>query len=161
MKHIVPEFQEPYYHTPQGLVDFKLEQAELKAGDLLIDLGCGNAAVMIRAVQLYNVRAIGYEILPEALKDARKNIADAGLEKQIQLLDNDFREADISQANALVLYHGRNTLSMITQSLEDQFKTGTIIITHDFDIPGWTEEAHFNFEPQTGLPHEVYKYRVA
>ena len=161
MKHLVPEYQEPYYHTPVELIDFKLKLAELQAGQLMIDLGCGNAAVMIRAVQQYGVKAIGYEILPEALEDARKNIVEAGLEDAITVLDRDFREATVNEADALVLYHGRNSLSMITQSLEGQFKSGAIIITHDFNIPGWEEEEYYNHQPPVGMPHEVYKYRVS
>ena len=160
MSHLVPEFQEPYYHTPEYLIDFKLELAELEKGNVLIDLGCGNGKVMIRAVQQYGVKAIGYETLPEALSDAQKNINEAGLVEHIQLMNQDYRQADVSQADALVLYHGRNSLSMITQSLEGQFKPGTVIITHDFNIPGWQEERLFHYESPRGLPNEVYKYRV-
>lgn len=160
MEAYYQQYQEPYVDTDIALIDFKLKLAVLKPGQLLMDLGCGNANVLIRAVQQYGVKAVGCEILEEALIDARENIETAGLSAEIRLLEQSFLEVDVSQADALVLYHGRNTLGLLSQKLEDEMKPGAVIITHDFDIPAWEATEVHETLTSVAQPVLVYKYLV-
>ena len=58
-----------------------LKLAQIKPIDVLFDLGCGDASVMIIAVKEFGVRkAIGFEDNPKRYSMARKRIHDEGLD---------------------------------------------------------------------------------
>lgn len=151
---------EPYALTPEEITDFKLSLLNLKKDKLLIDLGCGNAHVLIKAHKLAKIKGIGYELRPEVINDARKNIALNNLEEHITIKEIDFLKANISQADALFLYLTRKSLGELSLKLEQELKPGTRIVTHDFDIPAWKEKEKHLFTNHHGVQIEVYLYIV-
>ena len=73
----------PYVVTPEHAVDRMLELANLKPGETLFDLGCGDGRILITAVQKYKVKAVGIEIsdrlarsAAEKVKKGNKNLTD-------------------------------------------------------------------------------------
>ena len=50
--------------TPQEVVDRMLELAEVKTGDVLYDLGCGDGRIVVTAAKTYGVKAVGFDIDP-------------------------------------------------------------------------------------------------
>ena len=54
----------PYVPTPQEVVDRMLELAQVKAGDVVYDLGSGDGRIVVTAAKKYGVKAIGFEIDP-------------------------------------------------------------------------------------------------
>ena len=52
----------PYVPTPQEVVDRMLELAQVKAGDVVYDLGSGDGRIVVTAAKKYGVKAIGFEI---------------------------------------------------------------------------------------------------
>ena len=151
---------EPYALTPEDITDFKLNLLKLKEDELLIDLGCGNAHTLIKAYKLAEIKGIGYELRPEAINDARKNIALNNLEEHITIKEIDFLKANVSQADALFLYLTRNSLGKLSLKLEQELKPGTRVVTHDFDIPAWKEKEKHLFTNHIGAQIEVYLYIV-
>src|SRR5262249_46652098 len=59
-----------YWPTPQNVVDKMLELAEVKKGDLVYDLGCGDARILVTAAKKFGVKGFGYDIDPERIKDS-------------------------------------------------------------------------------------------
>src|SRR5581483_10678758 len=51
--------------TPQEVVDKMLEMAEVKKGDVLYDLGCGDGRIVATAAKRHGVKAVGIDIDPE------------------------------------------------------------------------------------------------
>jgi methylase of polypeptide subunit release factors len=47
---------------PQEVVEKMLELAEVKKGDVLYDLGCGDGRIVVTAAQKYGIRAVGIDI---------------------------------------------------------------------------------------------------
>lgn len=152
---------EPYVLTTDELVRFKLNLLDLKEGEELIDLGCGNAQVLVEAAKMKKIKGIGYELLPEAVSDALKNISDNDLHDQIEIITSNFNEADVSNADAIILYLTRFSLGEISLKLENELKPGARIVTHDFDIPAWKEEEKHEFKDAKGAMRQVYLYRVS
>ena len=69
----------PYVPTPQEVVDRMLELAQVKKGDVVYDLGSGDGRIVVTAAKKYGVRAIGFEIDPERIKESTENINKAGV----------------------------------------------------------------------------------
>ena len=51
----------PFVPTPQKLVDAMLAIADVKPGDVLIDLGSGDGRIVIAAAKKYGIRATGID----------------------------------------------------------------------------------------------------
>ncbi len=151
---------EPYVLSSENLIDYKLNLLNLKKGEILMDLGCGNAQVLIRAYQLAKTKGIGYELRPEVIKEAVQNIQNHHLEDDILIKEESFFNADLKQANGVYLYLTRWSLGELSLKLEQELKPGTRVVTHDFDIPAWQEKEKHQVLDEHGLEHEVYLYIV-
>jgi SAM-dependent methyltransferase len=150
---------EPYELTPNEVVLEKLRLLDLKDGELLFDLGCGDARSLLSARKIANVTCVGYEILPIALKAAAENIKKESASNTIEIREEDFFDADISKVDALILYLTRNMLGKISLKLENELPIGARIVTHDFDIPGWEAEKVIHFKSTKAIPFILYLYR--
>src|SRR3954470_2108017 len=54
-----PDTLAPAFPTPQAGVEHRLETADLKAGETLYDLGCGDGRIVITAAQKFHAKAVG------------------------------------------------------------------------------------------------------
>src|SRR5260370_41214374 len=62
-----------YLPTPQKVVDRMVELADLKKDDVVYDLGCGDGRIVVTAAKKYGVKAKGFDIDPERVKDSLEN----------------------------------------------------------------------------------------
>lgn len=122
-----------YVPTPQEVVDKMLEMAEVKKGDIVYDLGCGDGRIVVTAAKKYGVKAIGYDIDPERVKEARKNVEDAKVGHLVTIKQEDIFTLDLSEASVVCLY----LLPELNVRLMPQLaklKPGSRIVSHDFDM---------------------------
>jgi SAM-dependent methyltransferase len=63
------DLEVPYVPTPPELVERMLELAPVRAGDYLIDLGCGDGRIAIAAARR-GARALGVDIDPDRIAEA-------------------------------------------------------------------------------------------
>lgn len=151
---------EPLAHSEDGVTDYKLNLLNLKEGDLLVDLGCGNAHVLVKAYQYFGARGIGYELRPEAIHAAHENINTHDLQEHITIKEENFHDADVSEADAVFIYLTRFSLGELSLKLEQELKPGARVVTHDFDIPAWTEKEKHIFTKPNGVEIPVFLYEV-
>lgn len=127
-----------------GLADFfqdrhkqkMFDLANLKPNDVLYDLGCGNAELLIFAVREYGIKsAVGFENNPKRRGVARKNISDLNLD-DIIIIEDDFEKGDFSKADVIL-----STLPEYYNDVElfckQKIKKGTRLIRHDLPIIGY------------------------
>src|ERR1700722_16354752 len=57
----------PYVASPVRVVDRMLELANIKPGETVYDLGCGDGRILIAAVEKYKAKAVGVEISPKVV----------------------------------------------------------------------------------------------
>jgi SAM-dependent methyltransferase len=124
-----------YVPTPQAVVDKMLEMAEVKAGDIVYDLGCGDGRIVVTAAKKYGVKAIGYDIDPQRVKEARENVKTAGVEHLVRIEEADVFTLDLTGASVITLY----LLPSLNVRLMPQLaklKPGSRIVSHNFDMRG-------------------------
>ncbi|HEV7195062.1 MAG TPA: cyclopropane-fatty-acyl-phospholipid synthase family protein [Pedococcus sp.] len=76
----------------QEKVDLVCRKLGLKAGDRLLDVGCGWGTMVLHAVKNYGVTAIGVTLSRQQAEFAQQQISDAGLEGQAQVRFQDYRD---------------------------------------------------------------------
>lgn len=131
-------FREPdvvWVPTPQEVVNKMLEMAQVKKGDVLYDLGCGDGRIVVTAAKQYGVKAFGFDIDPERIRDSRENVRNNNVEELATITQADIFTLDLSKANVITLY----LLPQLNVKLIPQLqkcRPGTRIVSHDFDMRG-------------------------
>src|SRR5207245_11107306 len=64
----------PYVPTPRAVVEQMLELAEVKKGDVVYDLGCGDGRLVVTAAKKYGVKAVGVDNDQERGEEARAEV---------------------------------------------------------------------------------------
>jgi len=124
-----------YLPTPQAVVEKMLELAEVKKDDIVYDLGCGDARIPVTAAKKYGVKAWGFDIDPERIKDSLENVKKNKVEKLVTIEKKDIFTLDLSKANVVTLYLlPRLNVQLIPQL--EKLPKGSRIVSHDFDMKG-------------------------
>ena len=127
----------PYVATPQFVVDAMLDLAAVKPNDLVYDLGCGDGRIVITAASVYHAHAVCLEIDPDLIARARKNAADAGVDKLIDFRQGDFFKADIHDATVVTLFLLPRVNLELRPKLRHDLKPGTRVVSQAFDMGDW------------------------
>ena len=90
--------------TPQEVVEIMLRLADVKRGDVVYDLGCGDGRIVIAAAKKAGARAIGFDIDPEMVQRSRENVKTAGVGHLVTIQERDIFELDLREASVITLY---------------------------------------------------------
>jgi tRNA A58 N-methylase Trm61 len=155
-------FIAPFVASPLPVVKQMLTLADLKPGEILYDLGCGDGRVVIMAAQDFGARGVGVEMREDLAKQATQKISELGLDGRVKIINGDMFKIDLSQANVVSLYLTTSANDKVKPKLEAELKTGTRVVSHDYEIIGWKPVKVDNFceNPRLGYPsHTIYVYR--
>jgi len=150
----------PYVPTPQAVVDRMLELAQVKKGDVVYDLGSGDGRIVVTAAKKYGVKAIGFEIDPQRIKESHENIKKAGVEDLVEIRQQDIRTVDLSQASVLTMYLLPEVNLMIRPNIWKQMKPGSRIVSHDFDMGDWKPLKTEEIKDDSSWDHTLYLWHV-
>jgi ribosomal protein L11 methylase PrmA len=106
----------------------------------LYDLGSGDGRIVITAAKKYGVRATGYDINPERIKEANENAKQAGVTDKVKFVEGDLFEADFKDATVVTLYLLPSVNLKLRPKLWNDLKPGTRIVSHSFDMGDWKPE---------------------
>ncbi len=150
----------PYVNAPERAIDKMLEMANLRSGETLYDLGCGDGRILIAAAERYKVKAVGIEISTHLSKTAAENVKKAGLQKQIKIVHGDFMQANLSGADVVTLYLATAANESLRPNLERYLHPNARIVSYDYPIPGWKPVETSENESRHGATHVIYLYEI-
>ena len=145
--------------TPQEVVDKMLELAEVKEGDVVYDLGCGDGRIPVTAAKKYGVKAVGFDVDPQRIKESKANVEKNGVGELVTIKQEDIFKQDLSQANVVTLY----LLPSLNVKLMPQLrklKPGSRIVSHSFDMRGAKPKKEIQVQTKEGGEHTVYLWVV-
>jgi ubiquinone/menaquinone biosynthesis C-methylase UbiE len=129
-----------YVPTPQEVVDEMLKLANVKKGDVLYDLGSGDGRIPVTAAKRYGVRAVGIDIDPARIQEARENAKKNGVEKLATFRMEDLFKANFREATVVTLYLLPDLNEKLRPKLWRELKPGTRIVSHQFEMGDWKPE---------------------
>lgn len=151
----------PYAPTPPDVVDRMLALAAVSAGDVLIDLGCGDGRIAIRAAQKFGVRASGVDIDPRRIDESKANAKAAGVEHLTEFRVEDALKTDVSQATVVTLFIGSDGNAKLRPVLQRQLKPGARIVSHAFSMgPAWPPDKADQFTSANGDTVTLYLWTI-
>jgi SAM-dependent methyltransferase len=145
--------------TPQVAVDKMLEMCEIKKGDVLYDLGCGDGRIVVTAAKKYGIKAIGVDIDPERVKESQDNVKKAGVEHLVTIKQADIFELDFSDASVVTMYLLPDLNVKLSPKLA-KLKPGTRIVSHDFDMNGAKPKETIHLDTDRCYDSTIYKWVV-
>jgi SAM-dependent methyltransferase len=159
----VPDIE--YVPTPQNVVDKMLDVVKLKKTDVLYDLGCGDGRIVVTAAKKYGVKAVGYDIDPQRVKESRENVAKNNVGDLVTIELKDVFKVDLTPASVVTLYLLPELNVKLIPQLE-KLAPGSRIVSHDFDMEGvepektWTIMAPHHTAPHDDRAHYVYLWKT-
>ncbi|MBV8898140.1 MAG: class I SAM-dependent methyltransferase [Acidobacteriaceae bacterium] len=150
----------PYVVAPKHAVDKMLEMANLKPGETLYDLGCGDGEIIIDAAKRYQVNAVGVEISEYLARKAVENARKAGVQDRVKVIHQDFMHTDLSDANVVTLYLATTANDTLRPNLERYLRPNTRVVSYDYPIPGWKAIDTRESTGHSGVTHMIYLYEV-
>lgn len=150
----------PYVPTPQDVVERMLELAQVKKGDVVYDLGSGDGRIVITAAKKYGVKAVGFEIDPDRIKESRENIRKEGVGSLVEIREQDIRTVDLAPASVLTMYLLPEVNLMIRPNIWKQMKPGSRVVSHDFDMADWKPLKTESIKDRSGWDHTLYLWHV-
>ena len=130
-----------YVPTPQAVVDAMLQLGDVKATDVVYDLGSGDGRIVIAAAKKYGATGVGFEIDPALVKKARENAVAAGVSGRVRFVAQDLFTADLSRATVVTLYLLQSINERLRPKLVRQLKPGARVVSHVFNMgPEWPPE---------------------
>ncbi|WP_051236079.1 SAM-dependent methyltransferase [Ottowia thiooxydans] len=125
--------------TPDTLVTRMLQLGGVKSSDYVIDLGAGDGKIVIAAAKEFGARGLGIEYNPDMVALAQQRARTAGVSDRASFEKADIFQSDFSKADVITMY----LLPMLNLRLRPtlmKLKPGTRLVTHAFDMGGWTAD---------------------
>jgi precorrin-6B methylase 2 len=139
----------PFVPTPQEVVEGMLDLAQVKKGDTVYDLGSGDGRIVITAAKKYGVRAVGFEIDPDLIKQSRGNIKKEGLEKLAEIREQDILTVDLSPVSVLTMYLLPSVNLKLKPKILSEMKPGSRVVSHAFDMGDWKPDKTVQIDGRT------------
>jgi cyclopropane fatty-acyl-phospholipid synthase-like methyltransferase len=124
-----------------SVADAMLTLARVTAEDVVYDLGSGDGRIVILAAQKYGARGVGVELQPGLVQTSRHAAQQAGVADRVSFVQDNFFDADISQATVVTLYLWPSVNDRLEAKLRRELRPGTRIVSHAFGIGHWNPEA--------------------
>ena len=118
-----------------------LKIAKVGPKDVVYDLGSGDGRIVIAAAKRHGARAVGVDIDPARVKEARENARKAGVAARAEFREADLFQVDLSPATVVTLYLLPSINLKLRPKLLAELKPGTRIVSHGFDMGDWQPTA--------------------
>jgi SAM-dependent methyltransferase len=127
----------PYFPTTPAAVDKMLQLAAVKAGDFVIDLGCGDGRINVAAAQRFGARGLGVDFDPQRIVEANENARHAGVTDKVEFRKENLFDTDISQASVLTLYLSLKINIALRPRILEKMRPGSRVLSNDFNMGDW------------------------
>lgn len=146
----------PFVQTPLEVAKKMLDLSQIRSGEVLYDLGCGDGRLIILAAKEIGAKATGIELREDLIERAKTEIKRLNIEDKVRVIQGNFFDVTISDADVVTLYLTSSANERLRPKLEAELKPGARVISHDFKVPGWKPIAVYN----ELLGHTIYAYRI-
>jgi tRNA G37 N-methylase Trm5 len=138
-----------YVPTPYEVVDAMLKLAGVKKGDVLYDLGSGDGRIPVTAAKKFGIRAVGIDIDPQRIEEAKENAKKNGVAKLVEFRNEDLFKTRFGEATVVTLYLLPDLNVKLRPRLLAELKPGTRVVSHQFDMGTWKPERRVELNGRT------------
>jgi SAM-dependent methyltransferase len=147
----------PFVPSPMDVVRKMLNLAELKSGETLYDLGCGDGRIVIMAAREFEAKAVGVDLNRMLISEAEKKARELGLGDSVRFIQGNMFDVDLESADVVTMYLLTSANEKVRPKLESELRPGARVITHDFPLITWRYQSRVNYDGETGR-HVLFLY---
>ena len=148
----------PFVASPPNVIEKMLQMSELKPNEVLYDLGCGDARIVMMAAQQFGAKAVGVELDDGRFNDCTRKVKENKLGNQIKIIHASILDVSVKDADVVTLYLLTSANEKLKPMLERDLKSGARVVSHDFSMPGWNP-AQVEELRETWGSHTIYLYK--
>jgi hypothetical protein len=127
----------PFVPTDEKIVEAMLDIAGVNENDVLYDLGSGDGRIVVTAAKERNTRAIGIDMDPQRIEEAREYAGWTGVDYLVEFIEDDIFCAEFSDASVITMYLLQTVNLELRPRLLSELQPGTRIVSHAFDMGAW------------------------
>jgi len=148
-----------YEPTAPDVVQAMLSLANVRAGETVYDLGCGDGRIVIAAVRERGAHGVCVDIDPRRIAESRENARRAGVEDRIRFLNQDLFTTEIGDADVVMLFLYPDLNLKLRPRLQRELKPGTRIVSHWHDMGDWAPQQTLRLRSE-GRGRPVYLWVI-
>jgi precorrin-6B methylase 2 len=148
-----------YEPTPPEVVAAMLRLANVRAGDVVYDLGCGDGRIVITAAREFGAHGVCIDIDPQRIAESRENARVAGVADHIRFLNQDLFATDVSEATVVMLFLSAALNLKARPKLLGELKPGARIVSHWHDMGDWKPQKTV-YVQSSGRERPVYLWTI-
>ena len=148
-----------YEPTSPEVVDIMLRMADIKPGEVVYDMGCGDGRIVITAVRDYGARGVCVDIDPKRIAESQENAREAGVTDQIRFLNQDLFVTDVSDASVVMLFLSSALNLKLRPKLLRELKPGARIVSHWHDMGDWKPQKTLRVQ-SSGRERYIYLWTI-
>jgi SAM-dependent methyltransferase len=126
----------PFITSPDEVTLEMLRLANVGPADHVIDLGSGDGRIVILAAKRFGATGLGVEIVPQLVRESRRNAREAGVADRVEFREQDLFGTDLTPATVVTMYLLPDANLQLRPRLL-ALKPGTRIVSHDWDLGDW------------------------
>lgn len=147
----------PFVPSNHATMRLMLEEAKLKKGETVYDLGCGDARLLIKAEKQYGTKGVGYENAPIAFLFATLN--KWAHRSSVEIRYGNLFQAPLKKADVIVMYLGPDVQKKLAPKLKKECRKGTRMISNTFHLPGFKPLKKIERD-RTAHTQTIYLYKI-
>lgn len=124
----------PWVPLPHRDVQRLLDLANIKPGELVCDLGCGDGRLVVAAAKIYQARAIGFEIALIPYFIARVRILLAGVGDRVQVRYQNFWHVPLTPADIVICFLTPPAMTKLEAKTSAELKPTARLISYAFRL---------------------------
>jgi SAM-dependent methyltransferase len=136
----------PYVPTPWVIVDEMMKLADIRADDVVYDLGSGDGRLVITAAKRFKARGVGIELQPELIELARAGAVKEGVADRVKFVQGDLFETDIREASVVTLYLLPRFVTRLVPRFLAELRPGTRVVSHDYPLVPWRPDKELSMD---------------
>ena len=149
-----------YVPTPRDVVARMLKVANVKKGDVVYDLGCGDGRIVVTAAKKYGCKGVGFDVDPKRIKESLANVKKNKVEKLVQIKNQDIFKTDLSKASVITLYLLPELNKRLVPQL-NKMKKGSRIVSHEYSIAGIKPDKTIHIKSrEDNAEHTIYLWTI-
>jgi SAM-dependent methyltransferase len=147
-------------YVPMDVAERMLELAEVTRDDVVFDLGCGDGRIAILAARKYGARAVGVDVDPARIAEARANAAREGVTNLVRFVQQN--TLDVSEATVVTMSSPQSVRwlsfnGLLHPTLTGELRPGARIVSNVVagSMKEWQPERVDRFTGAQGEPRAI------
>ena len=123
----------PWVPTPKGISRKMCKLAGLKKGDKVLDLGCGDASILIVAAKEFGATCVGVELNPVVAMMAKIRVRMNGVQDRVKIIRANMFDVDLPDVDVVMMYLLPKATHKIENRIQERYKHLTVV-SHGFEL---------------------------